>query len=119
MTDPSNAALLGYVVYSLQANKAVVADLFCEDSDALFELLLLKFSERMRQEGHDATYVIYVGAPSFGDRLRSIGFIQRALPKEVGSRWLCVQMDPSFPEELRKEVLDPERWFMPDGELDA
>jgi hypothetical protein len=119
LTEAGGTRLLGYVVYTLQGNKAVVADLFCEDFDALFELLVLRFSERMRQEGHDAVGIVYVGAPSFAERLSRIGFFARQLPKAVGSRWLIVHTDASFPEELRKEVLDPERWFMPDGELDA
>lgn len=119
MTEPGRATLLGYVVYALQGNKVSVADLFCEDMGALFELLLLRFSERMRQEGHDAVGIVYVGAPSFAERLQAMGFIARSFPEAVGSRWLIVYTTPSFPEALRKEILDPERWFMPDGELDA
>ncbi len=118
LTDPSRSRLLGYAVYRLQGNKAVVADLFCEDLDELFELLILKLAERMRQEGYDALCVLYVGASIFGERLRRIGFFPRPQPKD-GSRWLIVHMDAAFPEELRREALDPERWFMPDGELDA
>jgi hypothetical protein len=30
-----------------------------------------------------------------------------------------VHVDSSFPEEMRREMLDPESWFMTDGELDA
>lgn len=119
VTDRSDGRLIGYAVYTLQGNKVVIADLFCDDLDASFDLVVLKLSERMRREGHDALGLIYVGASSFGERLRALGFFQRALPKAVGSRWLIARLDEQLPEALRAEVKDPERWWMTEGELDA
>jgi len=119
VTDRSDGRLIGYAIYTLQGNKVVIADLFCDDLDASFDLVMLKLSERMRREGHDALGLIYVGSSSFAPRLRGLGFFQRALPKEIGSRWLIARMDAGFPEALRAEVLNPERWWMTEGELDA
>jgi N-acetylglutamate synthase-like GNAT family acetyltransferase len=119
VSDRADGRLIGYVVYTLQENKVVIVDLFCDDLDTSLELVTLKLGERLRREGHEAMGLIYVGAPSFGQRLRALGFFQRALPKEVGSRWLVARVDDQLPADVRAEVLKPERWYMPEGEIDA
>ncbi|EYF02197.1 GNAT family N-acetyltransferase [Chondromyces apiculatus] len=119
VTDRRDGQLVGYAIYYIQGNKVVIADLFCEDFDAHAGLVLLKLAERMRREGYDAIGLAYVGPTSFGERLRTLGFFQRAFPKDVGSRWLIVRVDAQTPEALRAELLNPERWWMTEGELDA
>ncbi|AKT36317.1 GNAT family N-acetyltransferase [Chondromyces crocatus] len=119
VTDRKDGQLIGYAIYYLYGNKVVIADLFCEDLDAQAPLVLLKLAERMRREGHDAMGLIYVGPPSIGARLSTLGFFQRPLPKEVGSRWLIVRLDEQLPETLRAELVNPDRWWMTEGELDA
>ena len=119
VTDRKDGQLIGYAVYYLQGNKVVIADLFCDDLDAHIDLVLLKLGERMRREGHESMGLAFVGAPSLGQRLRSIGFFQRPLPKDVGSRWLIARLDKDVPEDLRAALLGPDRWWMTEGELDA
>jgi hypothetical protein len=119
MLDRRDGRLLGYAVYTVRKNKVDVADLFCEDFEGTLDVLLLEFCQAMRRAGHVAVGMIYVGPPSFGERMRSLGFFPRTLPKGVGSRWLIVHLDSRFPEELRQKLLDANSWLMTDGELDA
>lgn len=119
VTDPADGKLIGYAVYYLYGNKVTVADLFCDDLEANMDLVLLKLAERMRSEGHDTMGLVYVGASSIGEKLRGLGFFQRALPKDVGSRWLILRLEKETPDPMRAELTNPERWWMTEGELDA
>ncbi|WP_437577274.1 GNAT family N-acetyltransferase [Sorangium sp. So ce887] len=119
MLDRHDGRLLGYAVYSVRNNKVEMTDMFCEDSGPLLDALLLEFCQAMRREGHVSVGMLLVTPPSFSARLRALGFFSRPHPPSVGSRWLIVHLDPSFPDELRRVLLDPDSWFMTDGELDV
>ncbi|MGK4009072.1 GNAT family N-acetyltransferase [Sorangium sp. So ce1036] len=119
MLDRHDGRLLGYAVYTVRNNKVEVVDLFCEDHGPTADLLLLELCQAMRREGHASVGILLVSPPSFGARLRALGFFARPHPPGVGSRWLVVHVDPSSPDELRRALLDPNSWFMTDGELDV
>ncbi|WP_437609100.1 GNAT family N-acetyltransferase [Sorangium sp. So ce834] len=119
MLDRHDGRLLGYAVYSVRNNKVEMSDVFCEDGGPLLDALLLEFCRAMRREGHVSVGMLVVTPPAFSARLRALGFFSRPHPPSVGSRWLIVHLDPSFPDELRRVLLDPDNWFMTDGELDV
>jgi Acetyltransferase (GNAT) domain len=117
--DRGDGRLLGYAVYSVRNNKVEVADFFCEDLEGTFDVLFLELFRAMRRRGHVAVGMVLVGPPSFGPRMRALGFFPRALPTGPSSRWLIAHVDGGLPEELRREMLDINSWLMTDGELDA
>ncbi|WP_437676034.1 GNAT family N-acetyltransferase [Sorangium sp. So ce131] len=119
LLDGHDGRLLGYAVYAVRNNKVEVSDLFAEDDGATFDTLILELCQAMRREGHVSVGMLLVTPPSFNARLRALGFFARPHPPHVGSRWLVVHVDASFPEEQRRVVLDPNSWFITDGELDV
>ena len=108
----SNHRLLGFVVYSVENEVALVADMHC-DLDHDLDLLLFAFAERMRREKHRSIYVGYAGNDSMGKTLEAHHFFKR--PHD---RTLLVYVDKTAPDELRDRVTDLQNWHLFDGELD-
>jgi hypothetical protein len=105
-------SLSGYAVFTVEGGKALVRDLFTDRTAGLEEALLLRLAEYLRGERVDAMLLSYIGSPSFGERLRRLGFLRRQ-----GTR--SVVLHPSgLDEPTRTRVLEPANWFMLDGELD-
>lgn len=109
---PGDGRLLGYAVYKVEEGKALVTDLFAEDLDRAAEAVLLALSRALRREGADSLSLQYVGSPAFAGPLRRAGFVLR--PR----RRALVVLPGLLPEALRPRVLDPESWFVLDGDLD-
>jgi len=104
--------LAGYAVFTVEAGRAVVRDLFADREETSEEALLLALAHRLRSEEVDALALSHFGNPEFGERLRGAGFLRRP-----GSRPLVLHPDV-VPEGLRARALEPANWFMLDGELD-
>jgi hypothetical protein len=110
--QPDRGELLGYVVYEVQQNRVLVADLFC-DYDRTTSVLLHAFAARMRRAGHDSIWLSYFGNRFLADELEAQQFIRRP-----DTRHLLVLFDKDAPGDLARTLTDPERWLMADGELD-
>lgn len=113
ITERLSRLLLGYAVYSVHDDVATVDDLFVDDLGKHLDALLLGLSLKVRGEGARSLCLTYLGTDKLPPRLRSLGFFDRG-----GDRPLIVYIDKDAPEELKKAALDPQRWFVFDGELD-
>jgi hypothetical protein len=109
---PGDGRLTGYAVFTVEDGKALVRDLFTDRTPGSEEALLLGLAEHLRAQRADAMLLSFIGSPSFGERLRKLGFLRRQ-----GTR--SVVVDPSrLDESTRARVSDAANWFMLDGELD-
>jgi RimJ/RimL family protein N-acetyltransferase len=113
LSDREREQVLGYVVFKLVGNKAIVVDLLALPDDHALEALMLHFALALRLERRDSIFLSYLGGDSFGRRLEAIGFFPRPHARSV-----IVYAPPELDEASRAIVLDPKRWFMLDGELD-
>ncbi len=113
LVDRKTGDALGYVVFRIDANKAIVVDVLVGPEDGALEALMLHFALTMRLERRESIFLSYLGDASFGRRLEAIQFFAR--PHE---RPVIVYTPPELDPEIRKLVDDPNRWFMLDGELD-
>lgn len=105
-------AMTGFAVYAVREGKALVQELFAEDLEETLDALLLALAAQVRRQGLDAIWLGYLGPPALAARLRRLGFVLRP-----DRRPLMVYAE-SLPEAQRARVLDPDGWFMFDGELD-
>lgn len=104
--------LAGYVAYAIEGRTASVADLFCADLQRAAAPLLIHFALRMRLARMNSISLCYVGSPWFEEQLSALHFLRAS-----GSRPLVVYAR-GVPGDLAAEVMDKDRWFMLDGELD-
>jgi GNAT superfamily N-acetyltransferase len=81
-----NMRLLGYVVFHVSNNSAVVADFLFRDR-ACLSMLFRTFVDRMRKEGFDAVVVNYVGPKAIGAALRMAGFFKRKEKNQLLIHW--------------------------------
>jgi hypothetical protein len=107
-----DGCLSGYAVFTVEAGKALVRDLFTDRTAGSEEALLLGLAEHLRRQRVDAMLLSYIGSPSFGERLRKLGFLRRQ-----GTRSVVLHLS-GLDEPTRARVLEPANWFMLDGELD-
>jgi hypothetical protein len=112
LIERRTSRLAGYVAYVIDDKKATIADLFCDDLERTVTPLLLRFALQMRLDGVNFLSLSYVGNSAFEKQLESLNFMRAS-----GSRPLVVYAK-GVPEDLRDEIMDKERWFMIDGELD-
>lgn len=110
--DRIDGRLSGYAVFTVEDGKAMVRDLFTERSPGSEEALLLGLAEHLRGQRVDSILLSYIGSPSFGERLRRLGFLRRQ-----GTRSVVMHLS-GLDEPTRARLLDPANWFMLDGELD-
>ncbi len=113
ITKSSGREIAGYAVYSVEDNHAIVQDVFCEDLEHTASELLVALAQHLRPKGIGSIVLSYLGPASFGERLRTLGFIRRP-----GARVMVVYLDPALSERERRTISDPASWFMLDGELD-
>jgi hypothetical protein len=113
ITKNGGRDIRGYAVYSIEENRATLQDLFCEDFERTADALLIALARHLRQKGVWSLVVSYLGSEIFGERLKRLGFFKRP-----GERVMVVYLDPSLPENMRREITDPGNWFIMDGELD-
>ncbi len=105
-----DGTLIGYVVYYVTDDNAVmVADLFC-DYCRDTRLVLLAFSDRMRAEGFATICVDYLGNDFFRDALVDCHFLERG----TGRPFFVLPAKGTNMPALN----DPQRWFMLEGDLD-
>jgi hypothetical protein len=106
--------LLGYVAFTDVNDKVFVADLFALDMERGAEHLLLEFAKAMRREQCQSVYLSYAGNARFAERLARVGFIPRATRgrKLVA---LCRHITP----DQKRAVMDPDNWYLFDGEMDV
>jgi hypothetical protein len=112
LSERSTDRLVGYVAYYVRNDAAFVADLYCDDLSRV-DPLLAGCAIAARREKVRSLSLTYIGTDRFTSRLRRLGFFDRG-----GERPLIVYLDPQARDDLRQAVLDPQRWFMFDGELD-
>jgi hypothetical protein len=106
--------LLGYVVFNAADKKVNVAELFCQSLDpTVLHSLLLGFSARMKQEGHESIIVRYLGPSWFGSSLKKAGFFSRGV-----SGKFVVWVSPDLPQKTRERLLSKENWFIFREEMD-
>jgi hypothetical protein len=105
--------LVGYVVYRVDDNKAIVMDVFAERFGEALDHVLLHFVAQMRRERRTSIYLTYFGTAAFGRRLEALRFWRRPLKRSV-----IISAAPEMGEERIRLLLDPESWLMLDGELD-
>jgi GNAT superfamily N-acetyltransferase len=104
--------LVAHAVFTLRGGTALVRDLLVEPEPGAAEALLLSLARHLRAGGADSLALSFIGSPTFGARLRSIGFVPRP-----GERAVIV-LPLAIDEGLLGTLLDPARWFMLEGELD-
>lgn len=104
--------LIGYVIYTIENDTVVVAEMLCNLSRDL-DVLLFAFSDKMRKLGHKSIYVSYAGTPVLTESLAANHFIKRP-----HSRQLLTYTDGSLPPEQITYRYDIANWFLFDGELD-
>jgi Acetyltransferase (GNAT) domain len=104
--------LAGYVAYVIEERKVTVADMFSHDLERVTTPLLLRFALRMRLAGMNFISLSYVGNPFFEKQLEALNFMRAS-----GSRPLVVYTK-GVAEDLKDEIMNKDRWFMIDGELD-
>lgn len=109
---PGEERLAAYAVYGVERGKAFLRDLFAEDLDACAEALLVLLARHLRSGGIESVSLSYVGSHAFAERLRRAGFLQRP-----GKRPLVLHPE-GLAASPAARALDPESWFMLDGELD-
>ena len=113
LTRHGGREIVGYAVYSIEDNRAILQDLFCEDYEQTADALLIKLARHLRKKGVWSIVLSYLGPEIFGDRLRRLGFFMRS-----GERSMVAYLDPALSEAERREFMEPANWFMLDGELD-
>jgi hypothetical protein len=114
LLDRENRQLAGYIVFCVTEKGSIIAELFSGDpSDDTLNSLLCGFASRMRMEGREWIGLTYLGAPSFEDRLKQLGFSQNARVKK-----LVAYVDPDLAPDLREKILDSDNWLMFAGEMD-
>jgi hypothetical protein len=113
LLDRKGVELSGYVVFKIVGNKAIVLDTLVGPEEHALEALMLHFALAMRLERRESIFLSYLGDASFGERLEAIQFFPRPHARSV-----IVYAPPELDERIRAVVLDPNRWFMLDGELD-
>jgi hypothetical protein len=106
--------LAGYLVYSIEDNKAFIADLFTPRCDETVDHLLLHFAMRMRREQRAAIYLSYFGGEAFGKRLEALQFFRRPPHRRV-----ILFAGKHLPAATVAVLRNRDNWFMLDGELDV
>jgi Acetyltransferase (GNAT) domain len=110
----SDGRLVAYLVYARMDNGAFIAELFAEDLfGPRLRDLLLGFADRMRMEGREWIALSYLGAPSFEDRLRQLGFSPRS-----STRGLVAYVDSDCSDDFRREIFDAQHSLVFGGEMD-
>jgi hypothetical protein len=112
LIERKTGRLAGYIAYVIDDRKVTVSDLFCDDLERTAAPLLLRFALRMRLAGMNFISLSYIGSPLFEKQLEALNFMRAS-----GSRPLVVYAK-GVPEDLKEEVMNKDRWFMIDGELD-
>ncbi|MHB9154850.1 MAG: hypothetical protein ACYC5N_04050, partial [Endomicrobiales bacterium] len=105
--------LKGFVVYTLKEDIATVKDISVDDTGGLLDYLLLKFSEKMRNENVCFITLSYFGNEGFLERLRALNFLERK-----ARRSFFVFFDNSGDPEMSPTILDRKNWFLFGGDLD-
>ena len=114
LVERRTGRLAAYLVYSVDDDKAFVADLFTPRCDETVDHLLLHFAMWMRRERRSLVYLSYFGDPAFGKRLEALQFFRRP-----GDRQVILAVDKDLPAETAAALRQPANWFMLDGELDV
>jgi hypothetical protein len=112
LSERKTGRLVGYIAYAVSGRKVTVADLFCDDLERTAAPLLLRFALRMRLGGMNFISLSYIGNPFFERQLEALNFMRAS-----GSRPLVVYTK-GIPADLKDEIMNKDRWFMIDGELD-
>jgi hypothetical protein len=73
----SEDQLLGYVIYTLNRKEVIVQEFFLPDSKPGIHVLLSRFVEKMRRQGHSTISVLHYGPEHFEKLLKQHGFVKR------------------------------------------
>jgi hypothetical protein len=105
--------LVSYLVFSVSDAKAFVVDAFAGDMEKTIDDLLIRFARAMRQAGHEAIFVQFVGDHGLGERLKHLGYYSSGEP----TRQLFTNvLHPNDP--LTTTLKKRRGWYMFDGEMD-
>jgi hypothetical protein len=113
LVDNLSQDLLGYAVFSLKDDIAMIEDLFVDGLAEHLAILLLGLSGEVRKQGARSISLTYIGSDVLLPRLRSLGFYNRG-----GDRFLMVKLGKNAHEELRNGAFDANNWFAFSGDLD-
>jgi hypothetical protein len=107
----ASGELIGYVIYSLDAGNAYIADLFASNLDHPFTTVLHSFCDQMRRRGADTVFFRYLGGENVAEHLRRLGFFRRP----ENTRNLVAYVGNSVASD---SVVRASNWYATDGEMD-
>jgi len=111
--DKTKKNLNGYITYSINSNIARIEDIFAESINDTMVFLLLEFSKQMRKQKVDSISFAYLGNDRFLTFIKKLNFVERP-----GVRPCMLLLNKNYPQESRKTLLDKNKWFVFDGEMD-
>ena len=114
VSERRTGALVGYVIYTVERDLVLIADLFCDDPGRLLTPLLLRFVAAMRDGKHRSIYVTLVA-----DRATQQSLTHALFVKRPDSKQLIARAHADAPAELAAQLADGQRWFLVGGELDT
>jgi len=113
LSDRASGQLLGYLVFALRKDMAVIVDIFVEDIARHIAPLILGFVRALRPDPVGALSLACIGTPAFSAQLRSLGFFERG-----GDRPVVIWTPPGTSDDLRALISEPTNWMLLDGDLD-
>ena len=113
LSDRASDQLLGYLVFTVRGDNALILDLFVDDIDRSMAPLVLGLTAELRAQSLGSLSLTYLGTPRFSAKLRSLGFFERG-----GDRPVIMWTTPGMPDDLRALLSNSANWFMLDGDLD-
>jgi len=106
--NKNETEILAYLTYSVINDIAFINDIFFKNLDHKINYLILQFSSFMRKLGIEIIYLTYLGDKRFSDRLKQLRFIER---EQTRACYLLLSED-------NEELLNPDNWFLLDGDMD-
>ncbi len=113
LSDRASHQLLGYLVFTMRGDTALIVDLFVDDIDRSMAPLVLGLTAELRAQSVGSLSLTYLGTPRFRAKLRSLGFFERG-----GDRPVIMWTTPGMPDDVRALLSNSANWFMLDGDLD-
>jgi len=104
--------LLGYIVYRVADGVAVVADMLFVRRRRVLACLLMGFSLEMRNRGVHSVVITYLGSNILRSGFRLAGFILRKTEPRA------VFLKGEFSDTVQRDILDANRWYLFDEEVD-
>jgi len=103
--------LSGYIIYEVEQENITIADIFTENIDIVFDILMSKFLLMNRKKQIKTIYFKYLGNKLIAKKLKSFNFFHKDLNVKV-----CIYSDSvKFPDDY---FLNEENWYLTTGDKD-